>query len=158
MAKLRVTDVDSQRMLLRVERGKGKRDRNAMLSVDLLSLLRDWWREGSRRGVMLPGCWLFPGQNPVNPITTRHINRIVENATRAAGIRKRVSPHTLRHSFATHLLEDGVDIRIIQALLGHVKLDNTAFYTKVATRTVKAVISPFDRVAAHLSERVAPGG
>lgn len=157
-AKLRVGDVDSQRMLIRVERGKGRRDRNAMLSADLLSLLRDWWREGKATGVMLPGGWLFPGQNPVNPISTRQINRIVKEAAHAAGIRRRVSPHTLRHSFATHLLEDGVDIRVIQALLGHVKLDNTAFYTKVATRTVKAVVSPFDRVAANLSEKAAPAG
>ena len=95
---------------------------------------------------MLPGGWLFPGQNPVRPITTRQLSRVVEEAAEAAGIAKRVSPHTLRHSFATHLLEDGVDIRVIQVLLGHAKLDTTALYTKVATRTVRTVTSPLDRI------------
>lgn len=149
VAGLKVSDVDSQRMLIRVQRGKGGRDRNAMLSPELLSLLHDWWRESRQSGVMLNGGWLFPGQNP---ITARQINRIVKETTRAARIRKRVSPHTLRHSFATHLLEDGVDIRVIQALLGHIKLDNTAFYTKVAARMVRAVISPLDRITARISQ------
>ena len=147
VAALKVGDIDSQRMLIRVERGKGGRYRNAMLSPDLLALLRAWWKEGRRQGAMLPGGWLFPGQNPVRPITTRQLARVVDDAARAAGIAKRVSPHTLRHSFATHLLEDGVEIRVIQVLLGHAKLDNTAFYTKVATRTVRTVTSPLDRIA-----------
>jgi integrase/recombinase XerD len=147
VAALKVGDIDSERMLIRVERGKGGRYRNAMLSSDLLVLLRAWWKEGRRQGAMLPGGWLFPGQNPVRPIATRQLARVVDDAARAAGIAKRVSPHTLRHSFATHLLEDGVDIRVIQVLLGPAKLDSTALYTKVATRTVRTVTSPLDRIA-----------
>ena len=107
VASLKVGDIDSTRMLIRVERGKGGRDRNAMLSPDLLTLLRAWWRDGRRQGVMLPGGWLFPGQDPTKRITTRQLSRVVEDAAQAAGITKNVSPHTLRHSFATHLLEDG---------------------------------------------------
>jgi len=158
VAALKVGDIDSQRMLIRVERGKGGRARQAMLSLDLLGLLRAWWKEGRRQGVMLPGGWLFPGQNPDNPITTRQLHRVVQEAARAAGIARRVGPHTLRHSFATHLLEDGVDIRVIQALLGHAKLDNTALYTRVATRTVRAVTSPLDRITALLGGSAEAGG
>jgi integrase/recombinase XerD len=153
VAALKVGDIDSERMLIRVERGKGGRYRNAMLSPDLLALLREWWKEGRRQGAMLPGGWLFPGQNPVRPISTRQLSRVVEEAARAAGITKRVSPHTLRHSFATHLLEDGVDIRVIQVLLGHAKLDNTALYTKVATRTVRTVTSPLDKIAGLIGDK-----
>jgi integrase/recombinase XerD len=145
-------------MLIRVERGKGGRSRQAMLSPELLGLLRAWWKEGRRRGVMRPGGWLFPGQNPDNPITTRQLHRVVQEAARAAGLARRVGPHTLRHSFATHLLEDGVDIRVIQALLGHAKLDNTALYARVATRTVRAVTSPLDRIAGLLGGRAGAGG
>ena len=104
-------------MLLRVEQGKGRKDRNAMLSPQLLELLRDWWREGRRLGVLLPRGWLFPGRNPLEPLSTRQLNRAVHAAAEAAGIKKRVSPHTLRHSFATHLLEQDTDIRVIQILL-----------------------------------------
>ena len=114
---LKVGDVDSERMLLRVERGKGGKDRHAMLSPQLLELLRGWWREGRRRSLLLPGGWLFPGRNPVEPLSTRQLGRVVRAAAQAAGINKRVSPHTLRHSFATHLLEQGVDVRVIQTLL-----------------------------------------
>ena len=111
VANLKVSDIDSERMTLRVEQGKGQRDRYVMLSPQLLELLRDWWR-ASR-----PQVWLFPGQNPINPMTPRQLNRAVHAAKDLAGIAKRVSPHTLRHSFATHLLEQGVDIRVIQVLL-----------------------------------------
>ena len=146
VAALKVSDIDSERMLLRVERGKGGRYRNAILPTDLLTLLREWWKVGRQQGVMHAQGWLFPGQQATKPISTRHLHRIVVEAAQAAEITKRVGPHTLRHSFATHLLEDGVDIRVIQALLGHSKLDTTALYTKVATRTVRAVISPLDRL------------
>jgi integrase/recombinase XerD len=158
VAALKIGDIDSERMLIRVERGKGGRYRNAMLSSDLLALLRAWWKEGRRQGAMLPGGWLFPGQNPVRPITTRQLSRVVEEAARSAGIAKRVSPHTLRHSFATHLLEDGVDIRVIQVLLGHAKLDNTALYTKVATRTVRTVTSPLDRIVGLIGNKAQDDG
>ncbi len=150
VASLRVGDIDSERMLIQVERGKGGRSRHALLSPDLLALLRAWWQQGRRDGVMLPAGWLFPGQDPANPITTRQLSRVVEAAAEAAGLTKRVSPHTLRHSFATHLLEDGVDIRVIQVLLGHAKLDNTALYTRVATKIVRAVTSPLDKITAQI--------
>jgi site-specific recombinase XerD len=157
VAALKVSDVDSERMLLRVERGKGGQCRNAMLSADLLGLLRQWWRVGRQQGVMHRDGWLFPGQHALKPISTRQLHRITVEAAQAAEITKRVGPHTLRHSFATHLLEDGVDIRVIQALLGHAKLENTAFYTKVATRTVRAVTSPLDRLGIFKVGEAAPG-
>lgn len=141
---LKVTDIDSERMILRVEQGKGQRDRNALLSPTLLKVLRSWWREGRRLGKMLPGGWLFPGMNPVNPLSTRQLNRMIKDALKDARIDKRISMHTLRHSFATHLLEQKVDIRIIQVLLGHQKLNNTARYAHVATRTLTEVTSPLD--------------
>jgi len=143
---LKVGDIDSTRMLIRVEQGKGRKDRNAMLSPQLLDLLRLWWREGKRRSVMLPHGWLFPGRNPVEPLSTRQLNRAVHEAAEAAGIKTRVTPHTLRHSFATHLLEQDVDIRVIQVLLGHSKLDTTALYARVATKTIRAVTSPIEHL------------
>jgi integrase/recombinase XerD len=118
-----------------------------MLSPQLLELLRDWWRDGRRLGVLLPRGWLFPGRNPVDPLSTRQLNRAVHAAAEAAGIKERVSPHTLRHSFATHLLEQNIDIRVIQVLLGHAKLDTTALYTRVANTTIRNVTSPLDRLA-----------
>src|SRR4051812_32179206 len=137
---LKVSDVDSKRMLLRIEQGKGRRDRFAMLSPQLLELLRDWWR------IARPQVWLFPGQNAVNPLTPRQFNRAVHAAAQRAKITKRVTPHTLRHSFATHLLEQNIDIRAIQVLLGHAKLETTALYTRVAANTIRMVMSPLDRL------------
>lgn len=158
VAALKVRDVDSERMLLRVERGKGGQYRNAMLPAGLLPLLREWWKAGRQQGVMHPDGWLFPGQHYLKPLSTRQLHRIVVEAGQAARIDKRVGPHTLRHCFATHLLEDGVDVRVIQALLGHARLDTTAFYTKVATRTMRAVTSPLDRLTATITDGRAPGG
>lgn len=146
VSALKVSDVDSERMLLRIERGKGGRYRNAMLPEGLLPLLRDWWRAGRQQGILHADGWLFPGRNAMVPISTRQLYRVVVEAAAAADIAKRVGPHTLRHSFATHLLEDGVDIRVIQALLGHAKLNTTAFYTQVATKTMRAVTSPLDKL------------
>src|SRR5471032_871511 len=158
VSTLKVSDIDSERMLLRVERGKGGQYRNAMLPADLLTLLREWWKVGRQQGVMHAQGWLFPGQNATKPISTRHLHRVVVEAALAAGITKRVGPHTLRHSFATHLLEDGVDIRVIQVLLGHSKLETTSLYTKVATRTVRAVISPLDKLGIVTPDQVRPAG
>lgn len=157
VASLKVGDIDSKRMLIVVERGKGGQGRHALLSTDLLGLLRAWWQEGRQHGVMRPGGWLFPGQDPAKPITTRQLSRVVEAAANAAGLTKNVSPHTLRHSFATHLLEDGTDIRVIQVLLGHAKLDNTALYTRVATKTVRTVTSPLDRIMARIAPSTGSG-
>jgi integrase/recombinase XerD len=117
-----------------------------MLSPQLLELLRAWWREGRRQSLLLPGGWLLPGRNPVEPLSARQFNRAVRAAAQAAGIKKRVSPHTLRHSFATHLLEQNIDIRVLQVLLGHAKLDTTARYTQVATNLIREVMSPLDRL------------
>ncbi|WP_397586831.1 tyrosine-type recombinase/integrase [Sphingobium fuliginis] len=157
VAHLKVDDIDSKRMLIRVEQGKGGKDRNAMLSPQLLELLRMWWCEGRKRGVLIPHGWLFPGQTVTDPISTRQLHRAVQEAAEVAGIRKRVSPHTLRHSFATHLLEQDVDIRVIQVLLGHSKLETTALYTKVSTRTIHAVSSPLDQLMALMEGKTPPG-
>jgi site-specific recombinase XerD len=146
VAALKVGDIDSQRMTLRVEQGKGRKDRYAMLSPVLLERPRTWWRVARAQGKMLDGGWLFPGQNPIVPLTTRQLNRAVHAAAIAARIDKRVSMHTLRHSFATHLLEQKLDIRVIQVLLGHKKLETTALYAHVATEILRQVISPLQGV------------
>lgn len=137
---LRVDDVDSQRMILRVRQGKGRRDRNVMLSPRLLALLREYWK------VAKPTEWLFPGEVPGRPITAGSVHRICVQAARAAGLGKHVTIHTLRHSFATHLLEAGTDIRTIQVLLGHRNLKTTAVYTHVSPTAVEATRSPLDRL------------
>jgi integrase/recombinase XerD len=137
---LRVGDIDSKRMLIRVELGKGRKDRHAMLSPQLLSLLRAWWLQCRSRG------WLFPDQDSLRPITVRQLNRVCHMAAEAAGLGSWVTPHTLRHSFATHLLESDIDVRVIQVLLGHAKLDTTARYTHLATNVLRTVLSPLDRL------------
>jgi site-specific recombinase XerD len=140
VAFLKVSDIDSKRMMLRIEQGKGRKDRYVMLSPTLLELLRDWYRLARPQG------WLFPGQNPINPITTRQLTRACHAAAVMADLKKRVTPHTLRHSFATHLLEQNTDIRVIQVLLGHSKIETTTLYTHVATNTIREVMSPLDRL------------
>ena len=144
---LKIADIDSERMIIRVHQGKGHRDRYAMLSPSLLELLRTWWRQAHAQGKMLPNGWLFPGQNPINPLSTRQLNRACKSAAAAAELNQGISMHTLRHSFATHLLEQKVDIRVIQVLLGHQKLENTARYSHVATRTLSEVTSPLEHLA-----------
>ena len=155
VVSLKATDIDSERQVIHIEQGKGRKDRYAMLSLDLLELLRAWWRAGRETGVMLPGGWLFPGQNPVNHLTARQLSRIFHSAKDAAGIDKKVSLHTLRHCFATHLLEQKVDIRVIQVLLGHTKLNTTAHYSQVDSSTLKSVKSPLELLAAKTEKRKA---
>jgi integrase/recombinase XerD len=137
---LRVEDIDSKRLLLRVHQGKGRKDRYVMLSPILLKLLRKYYRNTYPK----PITYLFTGSNHPNHIHPRHVQRIVQEARYKAGIKKQVTPHTLRHSFATHLLEDGVNIRIIQRLLGHRSLITTALYTHVASNYVNRTQSPLD--------------
>ena len=136
---LKIADIDSDRMLIQVRHGKGAKDRAIMLSPQLLGILRTYWR------LARPQTWLFPGRGD-KPIDVQVLHSACRSATKAAGLVKRVSVHTLRHSFATHLLESGVDIRIIQVLLGHSNLSTTARYTHVATTTIARTQSPFDRL------------
>jgi site-specific recombinase XerD len=148
---LKVSDIDSKRMVIRVEQGKGRKDRYVMLSPHLLALLRAWWKAARPQG------WLFPGRDRVQPMTTRQLNRACHAAAQMAEIHKRVSLHTLRHSFATHLLEQNIDVRVIQVLLGHAKLDTTALYTRVATKTISAVMSPLEHIAGRFKQAEPPG-
>lgn len=147
VVSLKVGDIDSQRMTLRVEQGKGRKDRYAMLSPVLLERLRVWWKVARAQGKMLDGGWLFPGQDPLRHLTARQMNRAIHSAAENAGIEKSISMHSLRHAFATHLLEQRVDIRLIQVLLGHKKLETTALYTQVATEILKEVISPLETLS-----------
>jgi site-specific recombinase XerD len=141
---LKIGDIDSKRMTLRVEQGKGMKDRYAMLSPVLLERLRVWWRVARAQGKILESGWLFPGLDPLQSLSPRQLNRAIHDAATMAKIDKRVSMHTLRHSFATHLLEQKVDIRVIQVLLGHQRLDTTAHYVQVATDVLREVISPLE--------------
>jgi site-specific recombinase XerD len=142
VASLKVSDINSERMTLHIQEGKGGRERYAMLAPVMLERLRTWYRVGRAQGRMLKNGWLFPGQSPVRHITERQLNRVIHAAALDAGIHKRVHMHCLRHAFATHLLEQKEDIRVIQVLLGHVKLETTALYTQVATNILREVISP----------------
>jgi len=147
VVRLKVKHIDSAQKIIRIEQSKGRKDRNVMLSPDLLDLLRQWWKARPSRdeaGTPMVQRWLFPGNRHGKPMTTRQLNRLFHQAAEAAGIKKAVTLHALRHSFATHLLERGTDIRVIQALLGHDKLDTTARYTRVATGMIAAIKSPLD--------------
>ena len=147
VVRLRVGDIDSAQNIIRVVQGKGRKDRHVMLPLEVLGLLRQWWQVRPTRydgGVPPEQRWLFPGRRPGRPITTRQLSRLFHDTAEAAGIRKPVTLHSLRHSFATHLLDRGTDIRIIQALLGHHKLDTTARYTRVATGMIASIESPLD--------------
>ena len=138
VCNLKVSDIDSDRMLIHVDEGKGGKDRKVMLSPDLLDLLREYWREARPEG------WLFPGKPKITPISARQLGRSFNSAKHLVGISKPATLHTLRHSFATHLLEANVDVRVIQVLLGHAKLSTTARYTHVATKTIRDTASPFE--------------
>jgi len=150
VVRLKASDIDSAQSIIRIEQSKGRKDRNVMLPPDLLDLLRQWWKVRPTRydaGVPVEQRWLFPGRRPGRPMTTRQLSRLFHEVADAAGIKKAVTLHALRHSFATHLLERGTDIRIIQALLGHDKLDTTARYTRVATGMIASVKSPLDQLS-----------
>ena len=143
--RLKAKHIDSAQKIIRIEQSKGRKDRNVMLSPEALALLRQWWKARPTRydaGVPPQERWLFPGRRRGLHLTTRQLSRLFHETADAAGIRKHVSLHSLRHSFATHLLEGGTDIRLIQALLGHSKLDTTARYTRVATGRIAAIESP----------------
>jgi len=137
---LKVADIDSGRMVIRVEHGKGGKDRYVMLSTQLLDILRTYWR------LARPRHWLFPGREESKPIDVQVLYSACRSACAAAGLAKRVTVHTLRHSFATHLLESGTDIRIIQVLLGHANLSSTARYTRVSNGLIRRTESPLDRL------------
>lgn len=143
---LTVPDIDSAREVIRVKDGKGQRDRDALLSPSLVKILRAWYREGQAKRKLLPGGWLFPGQNPVDPMSPRQLSRVFAQARDDARIDKKVTLHSLRHAFATHLLEQHYDIRVIQVLLGHKKITNTMRYSHVATNLLKEVTGPLEHL------------
>ena len=150
VVRLKVKHIDRAQNIIRVEQSKSRKDRNVMLSPEMLDLLRQWWKVRPSRydaGIPLQERWLFPGIRAGKPMTTRQLNRLFHEAADAAGIRKGVTLHALRHSFATHLLEGDTDIRIIQALLGHDKLETTARYTRVATGMIASIESPLDQLS-----------
>jgi site-specific recombinase XerD len=151
IVRLQVKHIDKAQKIILIEQSKGRKDRNVMLPAEMLGLLRQWWRVRPSRhdaGIPLPERWLFPSRKAAGrPITTRHLNRLFHEAADAARIKKGVTLHTLRHSFATHLLERQTHIRTIQALLGHTKTDTTTRYTHVATGMISAVESPLDHLA-----------
>ena len=143
---LRVDDIDSQRMVIRLRQAKGSKDRYVMLSPRLLTLLREYWKAPRGRKVDKPSPWLFPGATPDRPLSNKPVYLACQAACLAAGLDKHVTVHTLRHSFATHLLEAGTDLRTIQILLGHRSLNTTARYLHVATAALKSTRSPLDRL------------
>jgi integrase/recombinase XerD len=151
IVRLKDGDIDSAQMIIRIVQSKGRKDRHVMLPPELLVLLRQWWKVRPKRfdaGVPVGERWLFPGRRQGQHLTTRQLSRLFHEAAAAAGITKRVSLHSLRHSFATELLEAGTDIRYIQAVLGHSKLDTTSRYTRVAPGRIAAIDSPLKRLGA----------
>ncbi len=147
VVRLRAGDIDRAQKIIRVVQAKGRKDRHVMLPADVHQLLQQWWQERTCRfdaDVALEQRFIFPGRGARKSLTTRQFGRLFQETVEAAGIRKPVTLHSLRHSFATHLLEAGVDIRKIQALLGHDKLETTARYTRVATAMIADIESPLD--------------
>lgn len=150
VVRLKVKHIDKAQRIIRIEQSKGRKDRHVMLSPKMLDLLRQWWKVRPTRwdtGVPPEERWLFPGRKSGKPLTTRQLSRLFHETADAAGIKKNVTLHTLRHSFATHLLEDDTNIRTIQALLGHDKSDTTARYTRVSTGLIAGIESPLDRLS-----------
>lgn len=157
VVKLKVKHIDSSLGIIRVEQGKGRKDRHVMLSPEMLALLREWWPIRTNKydlGVPVAERWLFPGRRKGLHLTPRQVSRLFQETVTAAGIKKKVTLHALRHSFATHLFDRGTDIRTIQALLGHEKLETTARYTRVATGLITAVESPLDQLDMPHSAKV----
>jgi integrase/recombinase XerD len=149
VVSLQVGDIDSQRMLIRVRAGKGKKDRYSMLSANLLTVLRSWWRSqhpAPQPQKPSPEDWLFPGRHKERHMNPASLQTVCQEAALAAGLSKKVTVHTLRHCFATHLLEDGADIRKIQVLLGHSCIHTTARYVQVSPQVVAATASPLDKL------------
>jgi len=156
VVRLKVKHIDRAQNIIRVEQSKGRKDRNVMLSTAMLDLLRQWWKVRPSRhdaGTPMEERWLFPGAKRGQTMSTRQLNRLFHEAADAAGIRKGVTLHALRHSFATHLLEHGTDIRKIQAVLGHDKLDTTSRYTRVATGMIAGIESPLDLLSQPRKKR-----
>jgi integrase/recombinase XerD len=150
VVRLRAGDIDSEQRIIRIVQSKGRKDRHVMLPAEVLELLRQWWKARPTEqdaGIAPEQRWLFPGRDEHRPLTTRQFSRLFKETAKAAGLRKTLSLHSLRHSFATHLLENGKDIRVIQALLGHDKLETTARYTRVATGMIAAVESPLTQLS-----------
>jgi site-specific recombinase XerD len=156
VVRLRAGDIDSEQMIIRIVQSKGRKDRHVMLPAEILDLLRQWWKARPTKrdaGVAPEQRWLFPGRGDHQPVTTRQFGRLFKQAAKAAGLRKTLSLHSLRHSFATHLLERGTDIRVIQALLGYDKLETTARYTRVATGIIAKIESPLEGLNAPRHRR-----
>jgi site-specific recombinase XerD len=156
IVRLKVGDIDSSQMIIRIVQSKGRKDRHVMLPEDLLASLREWWRVRPTRydaDVPVKERWLFPGRRKGQHLTYRQLSRVFHETAAAAGITKRISLHSLRHSFATELLEEGTDIRYIQAVLGHDKLDTTARYTRVATSRIAAIDSPLKHLGSSAKPR-----
>ena len=155
VVRLRAGDIDSEQKIIRIVQSKGRKDRHVMLPAEVLELLRQWWKArppSSKTGVAPEHQWLFPGRR-AQPLTTRQFGRLFKEAAKAAALRKTVSLHSLRHSFATHLLERGEDIRVIQALLGHSKPETTARYSRVAIGLIAKIESPLEGLRAPRRRR-----